>query len=266
MVLHLLYARFITMALKDLGYINFEEPFEKFRAHGLLIKDGAKMSKSRGNVVNPDEYFESYGADVMRMYLMFLGPFEEGGDWQDQGIRGISRFAKRVWTLCVENKESDSSSDINLQRAMHKTVKKVTNDVANLQYNTAISALMEYVNALIAKPHAINQEYKETLVNLLAPFAPHLTEELWEQFGHKDSVHDQPWPVYNEAMLAKVTVIIPVQINGKLRGSVEVASDISEEELKKKVQENVNVKKWLKGKEVKKWIVVPGKLVNVVVL
>ncbi|HEY4509594.1 MAG TPA: class I tRNA ligase family protein, partial [Candidatus Paceibacterota bacterium] len=263
-VLHLLYTRFITMALKDAGFIEFEEPFKKFRAHGLITKEGAKMSKSKGNVVNPDEYFKQYGADTVRMYLMFIGPFSEGGDWSDKGIVGISRFLNRVWTLVQSSSKSQSSKN-ELEALRQKTIKKVTEDLENLRYNTAISALMEYLNAINNQQSTVNKKDIETLLILLSPFAPYIAEELWRELGHNDSVHNQLWPKYNPKMIQEGKTRLVLQVNGKVRDIVEVVSGISEAEAKKLALVNPKIKKWLEGKTPKKLIFVPGRLVNVVV-
>jgi len=247
-VLHLMYARFITMALKDMGHISFDEPFNKFRAHGLVIKDGSKMSKSKGNVVNPDEYFKAYGADTLRMYLMFLGPFSEGGDWQDNGILGISRFLNRVW-----NAKTGSALEI----LQHQTIKKVTEDMEGLRYNTAIAALMEYFNETAV--------IDETLLLLLSPFAPHITAELWERSGYKGNMHEQAWPRYDAKKIIEKKIRLVLQINGKVRDVVEVDADISEKDAKELALQSEKMQKWLVDKKVKKIIVVPGKLVNIVV-
>ena len=262
-VLHLMYARFVTMALHDAGLVDFQEPFTKFRAHGLLIKDGAKMSKSKGNVINPDEYFESFGADVLRMYLMFLGPYGQGGDWRDEGIAGIARFLKRVWNLANSGNEDALHKDgENFERITHKTIKKVTQDIENLQYNTAISALMEFMNALTynAKPSM------EILLKLLAPFAPHLVEELWhEAMENTTSIHDEKWPEYDETKIKEETVTVMVQVNGKVRSQIEVSHNDSEEAVRKTALLDEKIIKWLEGKEPKKVIVVAGRVVNIVV-
>ena len=260
-VRHLLYARFVTMALYDMGTLSFEEPFSVFRGHGLLIREGAKMSKSRGNVVIPDEYFASYGTDVTRTYLMFLGPFAQGGDWQDKGIRGITRFMHRVWAL-HDNMGAKEMPDI-LLRLRHRTIFRVTEDLENLHYNTAISALMEFVNAL-TEQEEITKEHMETLLVLLAPFAPHMTEELWQKIGHKDSVHDQKWPLFDDAMLENEQVNMVVQVNGKVRATLSVASGIKEDEVKSLALAEVGVSKWLEGNKVKKTIFVEDKLINFV--
>jgi leucyl-tRNA synthetase len=194
-VLHLLYSRFITMALHDLGHLTFEEPFRRFRAHGLLIKNGAKMSKSRGNVVNPDAYFDRHGADTLRMYLMFIGPYDRGGEWTDSGISGIRRFLGRVWDLVAARADS---ADANMMAAplrsvLDRTIAKVTSDLEAMRYNTAIAALMTYSNTLRDRSTVYLEELR-ALVLMLAPFAPHLAEELWSRLGGAYSVHQQPFP------------------------------------------------------------------------
>jgi len=184
---------FITMVLKDLGYLEFEEPFKTFFAHGLIIKDGAKMSKSKGNVINPDKYIEEYGADTLRVYLMFMGPLSEGGDFRDAGMNGIYRFLQRIWGLQEKVTGDRRQVTVQDQRIMHKTIKKVTGDIEQLKFNTAIASLMEWLNHLSRKEKMSVEEYKILLL-LLAPFAPHVTEELWEAIGEKYSIHKQSWP------------------------------------------------------------------------
>jgi len=263
-VLHLMYARFITMALRDAGLIDFEEPFVKFRAHGLLIREGAKMSKSRGNVISPDDYFESYGADALRMYLMFLGPYEQGGDWQDSGITGVARFLKKVWELC-QNKKGKVKNDPELERLTHKTVKKVTEDIENLRYNTAIAALMEYVNKFTQNT-AYDIYCVETLLQLLAPLAPHITEELWQEaLGHEASIHNEKWPEYDPEKIKEERARMAVQINGKVRSQIEVDVDAQEDDMKELALGDEKIKKWLEGKTPKKIIVVPNRVVNIVI-
>ncbi|MBI4101488.1 MAG: leucine--tRNA ligase [Candidatus Nealsonbacteria bacterium] len=260
-VLHLLYSRFITMVLKDLGLIDFEEPFEKFRAHGLLTKEGAKMSKSKGNVVNPDEYYRQYGADTLRAYLMFSGPFQEGGDWQDRGIVGVKRFLEKVWGL----QEKISKTPVQgAERLVQKTVKKVTEDLENLGYNTAIPALMIFANEL-AQTTSISRADYEILLKLLAPFAPYISEELWSKIGNKDSIHNQKWPEYQEKLIQEEKTTIIIQVNGRVRDKVEVKIGLSEEEVKELTISRENVKKWITGKEIKKIVFVPDKLINIVI-
>ena len=274
-VLHLLYVRFVAMALRDLGFIHFEEPFKKFRAHGLLIKDGAKMSKSKGNVVNPDEYIRAYGADTLRMYLMFLGPFEQGGDFRDTGIRGITRFLERIWKLTHSvilppprrgknlKRSFGQSPQDDLNKALHKTIKKVTEDIENLQYNTAISSLMILVNELEKQPSLEIENWK-LVIKLLAPFAPHIAEELWSQSDEKGSVHLVKWPKFNQKFIKEETFTLIVQINGKVRDLFEAPAGISREEAARLALGREKVKTWLAEKEAKKIIFVPGKLINIV--
>jgi len=264
-VLHLLYTRFMTMVLKDLGFIDFEEPFKKFRAHGLLTKEGTKMSKSKGNVVNPDDYYKKYGADTLRMYLMFLGPFTEGGDWQDRGIVGIFRFLDKVWNLRSKvNHELKEIKNKELPRLIHKTIKKVTEDIENLKYNTAISALMILANEL-EKEEKISSEYYSLFLILLAPFAPHITEELWQKLGHKESISLEKWPEPRPELLKEEKITLIIQVNGKVRDKIEVEADISEEKARDLAVSQKKIKNWVEGKEIKKVIFVPNKLINIVI-
>ncbi len=233
-VLHLLYSRFLTMALHDAGMLDFEEPFRRFRAHGLIIKDGAKMSKSRGNVVVPDDYITRWGADTFRTYLMFLGPFEEGGDFRDAGISGPRRFLEKVWTLAQEATDPDCRGGEIHHRVMikwHQTKQRVTADLDQLHYNTAIAALMELVNTLrednCCEPVIIGE-----LVQMLAPFAPHLAEECWERLGHDGSVFDSTWPTFDPALTVDDAVTIVVQINGKTRGMLLLPRNAGEDAIR----------------------------------
>jgi leucyl-tRNA synthetase len=276
---------------------EFDEPFPRFYAHGLMIKDGAKMSKSRGNVVNPDEYIDKYGADTLRLYLMFMGPMDGYPDFRDTGIEGMRKFVEKVWELFQIYSYKLSSpkpqapliyNEKKMKRIMHQTIKKVTNDIEKFYYNTAISAIMEYVNALRAqfpifksqfpKGEKANGERKEIssisrealkiLALLLAPFAPHLAEEAWvECLGEKFSIHKAPWPVYDTNYIKVERVEIVVQVNGKLRATINVKSKMSKvkTEVIKLAKESEKVKKWTKGKKIKNEIFVPGKLVNLVV-
>jgi leucyl-tRNA synthetase len=267
-VLHLLYARFITMVLKDLGFIDFEEPFRKFRAHGTIVRDGAKMSKSRGNVVNPDEYITKWGADTFRMYLMFLGPYQEGGDFRDQGIAGIRRFLDRVWGMAgAVDLTGRPAASAAVLRKRHQTVKKVTEDVEELRYNTSISALMEYSNTIRAEggEGALERETVESLVIMLAPFAPHLAEECWERLGHDTSVFSASWPTYQDELTREEELELVVQINGKVRQRIPVASGLSENAARDRVLVDETVQRFVDGKEIRKIIYVPDRLINLVV-
>jgi leucyl-tRNA synthetase len=261
-VLHLLYSRFLTMVLHDAGHVHFDEPFTKFRAHGLIIREGAKMSKSKGNVVNPDEYIREWGADAFRTYLMFLGPFEEGGDFRDAGISGVKRFLDRVWAS-VRDARTDGTPDDEVMRKLHQTIKKVGDDIPKLQYNTAIAAMMEYVNVLRRGERVPHRDEVAPLVPLMASFAPHIAEELWEMLGHSKSVFDSGWPSFDASMIAAGSITVAVQVNGKTRGSVVVAPGADEATVIAAAKADAGIAKFLPA-EPKKVIYVPGRLVNVV--
>lgn len=272
--MHLIYARFVTMALKDWGVVSHDEPFRRLVHQGVITNKGAKMSKSKGNVVSPDAFVEKHGSDVFRMYLMFMGPFTDGGDWSDTGIKGVDRFVHRIYNLYSRildqplkkgknsSKKSDQLSRENLA-LLHKTIKKCTEDIEGLRFNTAISALMELLNAF-EKLETIPVEALQTLAKLLSPLAPHLADELWEMTGGKGFVVDTPWSTYDPKLLQTDTLTIVVQVNGKLRGSISVSADASKEEILAKARAESNVAKYITGAP-KKEIYVPGKLVNIVV-
>ena len=261
--MHLLYARFITKVLRDLGHLSFDEPFLKLYHQGTITKDGSKMSKSKGNTVSPDDFIDKYGSDTFRSYLMFMGPYDEGGDWNDKGITGINRFLRKVWKICVQLKSSNVIVEED-EKVIHKTIKQITYDLNNMKFNTAISRLMEYVNVFSGRD-SVHPEVKSSLVLLLAPFAPHISEEIWESLGNTESIFDSKWPEYIESKTKDKSLIIIVQVNGKLRGKVEVDSDISKEDLLKASKNLDNVKVFIDGKDIVKEIVVPKKLVNFVV-
>ncbi len=262
-VLHLLYSRFITMVLKDAGHIDFEEPFTRFRAHGMIIREGAKMSKSKGNVINPDVYMEEWGADAFRMYLMFLGPYEEGGDFRDQGISGVKRFLDRLWAS-VRDAATDGAADPAVMRQLHRTIKKVGDDSGALAYNTAIAAMMEYMNHVRRGERTPHRDEVLPLVQLAAAYAPHLAEECWATLGHAGSVFDAGWPSYDPAMLVDDEVDLVVQVNGKVRGKLRVAADITQDAALAAAQADAGIAKFLVG-EIKKVIFVPKRLLNIVV-
>ncbi|MEK7546732.1 MAG: alpha/beta fold hydrolase [Patescibacteria group bacterium] len=289
-VLHLLYSRFLTMFFKDIKLTNFDEPFTKFRAHGLLIKEGAKMSKSKGNVVNPDKYIKNFGADTLRMYLMFLAPFEQGGDFRDAGILGIKRFLERVWKMGTQATFAEHpANNRKIKQALHATIKKVTEDIGELRYNTAISALMILLNEFEANPGNVTKDDFENFLKLLAPFAPHITEELWYRTqinadGHADkrryisenlrsnqrksafrSIHLEKWPEYDKNLAKSETFTLVIQVNGKVRDSVEAPSGIGKEEAEKLALNSEKVKNIIKSGTAKKTIYVPGRLINLVV-
>ena len=263
-VLHLLYVRFLAMALYDLGLVHFEEPMTKFRAHGLLIREGAKMSKSKGNVVNPDEYIKKFGADTLRMYLMFLAPFEDGGDFRDAAILGVNRFLERVWKLAHQAIfTSHKFEEDLLEKRMHQTIKKVTADIEFLHYNTAISALMIFLNELESHKQ-IRQSVFERFLLMLAPLAPFLTEELWSKLGHKSSIHIEPWPKHDEKHTTEEVFTLVIQINGKVRDSLELSRTVSEEDVKHLIMKREKVISALQGKEPRAIIYVPNRIVNIV--
>jgi leucyl-tRNA synthetase len=262
-VLHLLYSRFITMVLHDAGMLPFEEPFTRFRAHGTIVRDGAKMSKSRGNVVNPDEYIEQWGADSFRAYLMFLGPYEEGGDFQDRGISGVKRFLDRLWSSTIESERS-GDPDPAVMRRLHKTIRKVTEDIPTLSYNTAIAAMMEYMNAVRANERTPHLGEIEPLVQLAAPFAPHIAEELWERLGHKRSVFDSGWPTYDADLAADDLVTIAVQVNGKTRGTIQLAPDGKQNDAVTAAMADPAIARFVTT-DPARVIFVPGRLLNIVV-
>jgi leucyl-tRNA synthetase len=297
-ILHLLYSRFITKFLYDIKWVGFEEPFARLFTQGMIIKDGAKMSKSKGNVVSPDSLIASYGADTVRLYTLFIGPPEKDAEWSDRGVEGAYRFLGRVWRL-VERVKSSSlrgreapeaiskngiasaptapRNDI-LKRKTHQTIKKVTEDFENgFHFNTAISSVMELVNECYDflsnderrttndenSQHVLNEAI-EIIIMLLAPFVPHISEELWSVIGKKKSVFKAAWPSYDKSAIAEKVITMVIQVNGRLRSKVEVPFDISESALKEKVLCDPKVKELSAGKTLKTFIVVPRKLVNVV--
>lgn len=268
-VLHLLYARFWHKFLYDIGVVPTKEPFEKLFNQGMILGgNNEKMSKSRGNVVNPDDVVEAYGADTLRLYEMFMGPLDASIAWSENGLEGSRKFLDRVWRLIVDenNKMRDRITTLNdgkLDKVYHQTVKKVTEDYENLHFNTAISQLMVFVNEAY-KVDALPYEYIEGFVQLLAPIAPHIGEELWAILGNEQDLSYAPWPTYDEAALIEDEVEVVFQINGKVRAKASVARDLSKEELEKTAMDDDSIKEQLDGKTIRKVIVVPNKLVNIV--
>ncbi|MFG5394044.1 leucine--tRNA ligase [Enterococcus faecalis] len=268
-VLHLLYARFWHKFLYDIGVVPTKEPFQKLYNQGMILgENNEKMSKSRGNVVNPDDVVAKYGADTLRLYEMFMGPLDASIAWNENGLEGSRKFLDRVWRLIVdeEGKMRDRITTINdgrLTKIYHQTVKKVTEDMANLHFNTAISQLMVFVNEA-NKVDALPYEYVEGFVQLLAPIAPHIGEELWQILGNEESLTYVPWPTYDEAALVEDEVKVVFQVNGKLRGKQNVARGLSKEELEQIAMNHEAVKEFIEGKTVRKVIAVPDKLVNIV--
>lgn len=267
-VLHLLYARFVTMALHDMGWLDFEEPFTQFRAHGLIIREGAKMSKSKGNVIVPDPIIERYGADTFRVYLMFLGPFMAGGDYQDKGISGPHGFLHRLWESVVprEGELGDGPTDPALEPKLHRTIKRVTEQIAALRYNTAIAAMMEYLNAVRAGGRTPVRAEVEPLVRLVAPFAPHMAEELWRRLGHGGSIFGGAnWPAFDPARAAETLMKVAVQVNGKVRATVATPKGADRDAVTALARAEPNVARHLEGMDVRRVIHVPDRLLNFVV-
>ncbi len=266
-VRHLLYARFVMRALHDMGLVDDPEPFRRFRAHGMIVKDGNKMSKSRGNVVNPDEYIEQFGADTFRLFLMFLGPYTAGGDFRDEGIAGVTRFLHRVWRA-TQNATAGDADDEERERRRHRLIGGVDEDIAGLHYNTAIAQLMEFT-------HHVDQEASagrgrridaETLLLCLAPFAPHVTEELWQRTKHEGSVHDRGgWPAHDPKLAARLEVEVAVQVNGKLRAAMTVPAGTGKDELSQRALELPRIAELLGEQKPRTVIAVVDRVVNLVI-
>jgi leucyl-tRNA synthetase len=283
-ILHLLYSRFFTKVLRDMGIKVSDEPFTNLLTQGMVIKDGAKMSKSKGNVVDPEDLIERYGADTVRLFCLFASPPERDLDWTSEGVEGAYRFLHRVWNLVsqhgklgiVSGGPAESERARAIRRLTHKTIKKVTEDIeSRFHFNTAVAAVMEMTNELgrltpeeVAGSPDIGAALKEALqmvVVLLSPFVPHITEDLWEALGGQSGMVRISWPSFDPAYLVQEEVLIVIQVNGKKRGEITVAADASEVEIKAAALEAVNVKRFLEGKTVRKAILVPGRLLNLVV-
>ncbi len=276
-VMHLLYARFFTKALRDAGVLQFDEPFTRLFNQGTILgEDNEKMSKSRGNVVNPDDYVHTLGADAVRIFLMFLGPWDRGGSWSSTGIQGMSRWLNRLWDLCTRDAAAlgggTEESAREVVRQTHKTVKRVIQDVEGFHFNTALAAMMEFTNFLARawdrgeSDAASWRDAVERLVLLLAPMAPHITEELWERMGRAYSVHQQPLPTWDEDLARDEAVTLVLQVNGKVRDRILAPANLSEDDARALVEQSSNVHRHIEGKEVRKVVYVPGRLLNVVVV
>jgi leucyl-tRNA synthetase len=303
-VLHLLYSRFWHKVLYDTGHVSTKEPFQKLFNQGMILansfkdekgkyhyphevkQDGKnwvtkenetpvatqveKMSKSRYNVVNPDEVVDKYGADSMRLYEMFMGPLDRDKPWTDEGVQGVSRFLKRAWSLFVTEEDelhpriSEAEGSEALNKQLHKTIKAVTHDIENLQFNTSIARMMEFVNASM-KEDVLPKQSAEAFILILAPFAPHLAEEIWSRLGHAETLAYATWPTYDESLLVEDTIEVPVQINGKMRGKIQVAADIGKDALAEAAKSDPKIAGHLEGKIIVKEIVIPGKMVNLVI-
>ena len=273
-ILHLMYARFVTKALADLGHLDVQEPFRALFTQGMITKDGAKMSKSRGNVVSPASIVERYGADTARCYILFIGPPDQDADWSDEGMEGVHRFLSRLWRLAAEvadRPDADGGGDdedLQLLRKTHWAIDKVSNDLRRFAFNTAIAAVMELCNECSRGRETASVESQRfalaTAASLLFPFAPHLGAEVYERLTG-ERVWEQPWPQAEETMLERETYELVCQVNGRLRDRVQAASDAGPDELKELCRAAPNVKAHVDGKQIVKEIVVPGKLVNLVV-
>jgi leucyl-tRNA synthetase len=277
-ILHLLYSRFFTKFLKDLGLLDFEEPFEKLLTQGMVLKEGEVMSKSKGNIVEPDHIIRKYGADTLRLYILFAAPAEDQMDWSEQGLAGAFRFLNRVWRLVnqlsgVSSRFSDAQLMPDLKRKTHFTIKKVTEDIENFKFNTAIASIMELVNEIYS--HLNNKTIEQygnmtireaikTVIVLLFPFTPHIAEEMWQRLGNNQSILKSRWPSYDEAYLKQEKITFVIQVNGKLRSKIEVPAQISEERLKRLILADGKIKAWIGEKGIRRFIVVPNKLVNIV--
>jgi leucyl-tRNA synthetase len=272
--MHLLYSRFFAKAIRDIGLVDFNEPFTRLFNQGIILHEHQKMSKSRGNVVNPDDYVNTMGADTVRTYLMFIGPWELGGNWDDSGINGMLRWLNRIWNLILEKPDNPTEANDNtikdVRHWSHKTIKIVTNDIERMRFNVMLAALMEFTNYLgKVKDAAFDtdawREAVEALILMLAPTAPHFAEELWEKIGREYSVHNQTFPTYDEALAAEDEITLVVQINGKVRAKLTAPASIPEAEALDMAFSDDNVKAHTDGKTIVKKIYVPGKLVNIVV-
>ena len=266
-VLHLMYARFVMRALHDLGHVPAPEPFPRFRAHGTIVLGGAKMSKSRGNVVNPDALFDSFGADTTRLYLMYLGPYNEGGEWRDDGIRGPARFLERVWRTTLLATAEDGADEVR-ERRRHRLIRLVGQRIAELEYNTAIAFLMEFTKALSREVDTTGARRAdaETLLQLLAPLAPHISDELWERTGHSGSIHESAWPEFDPELAVEAEQTIAIQVNGKVRATITVPAGLSQAELRERALSHARIVELLAGRNPDNVIVVPGRIVNIVLV
>lgn len=264
-VLHLLYSRFFTKALRDFGFLKINEPFKCLRHQGIILgEDHRKMSKSWGNVVNPDELIKSYGADTVRIYLEFMGPYDQGGPWSYQGIKGAHRFLEKIWHLVI-NSSREKSTSVSLKAPLHCLIKKAGEDLEKMKFNTAIAAFMKFINKWSKKNQCLSRKDIKIFLRILAPFAPFICEELWEKLGENESIHLQPWPNYEPKLVKMKTTTLVIQVNGKVRDTAEVEINMSEEKVKKFALSREKIQKRIKGRRIRKTIFVPDKLINLVV-
>jgi len=259
-ILHLLYSRFFTKFFKDLKMVDFDEPFERLLTQGMVLKDGEVMSKSRGNIVDPDSIISKYGADTLRLFILFAAPPETELEWDDRGLEGANKFLNRVWRI-QENLKDKASPEV--YKALHKSIKKITEDVGDFKFNTAIASMMELTNAIYQL--GADKEIFSNLLIMIAPIAPHFAEELWQELGNKESIFKASWPKYDPKILIEDTVTMVIQVNGKVRSKIDVPIDISEDKLKALVLSDEKLKLWLNNQPPKKFIIVPKKLINIVI-
>jgi len=264
-ILHLLYSRFFTKVLHDAGYSSTDEPFTNLLTQGMVVKDGAKMSKSKGNVVDPDYIVEKYGADTARLFILFASPPERELEWSDSGVEGCYRFLARVWRLVSEKSHPGQTGVRSQNKKTHQTIKTITEDIERFSFNTAIAKLMELTNHYYENADNISKWDLEQLVLMLQPFAPHLSEELWDKLGHKNLICRQDWPKYDEKFIVDTEIEIPIQINGRLRGTLTISINASEDEIKTLAQKSEKVKPFIEGKSIVKAVYVQNKLLNFVV-
>ena len=263
-VLHLLYSRFFTKFLKDIGMLDFDEPFNRLLTQGMVLKDGEVMSKSKGNIVDPDSIIKKYGADTMRLAMLFAAPPETELEWNDRGVEGAFKFLNRVWRLVEQVKANKENNEIVL-RKIHQTIKKVTEDIGQrFQFNTAIAAVMELVNE-IYKASSVSKDAASVVVILLSPFVPHIAEEMWRKLGNKPSICNASWPKFDPHLIKEERITLIVQINGKVRSKIEIGADLEEKKIKELVLADEKIKNWIGDKSLKKFIVVPKRLVNIVI-
>ena len=263
--LHLLYSRFWHKFLYDLKFVNTAEPYKSRRSQGMLLaEDGQKMSKSRGNVISPDSIIKEYGADTLRLYEMFIGPYDEAIPWKASGIIGIKRFLEKIWKIQEKVNQKQNKPEQRLEKLFHQTIKKITQDIENLKFNTAISQLMILSNEMEKEKSISKIDYSNFLI-LLSPFAPHIAEELWEIIGNKKSIHLQKWLKYDEKLAKQENAVLIIQVNGKVRDKIETQQGIAENEIKDIILAREKIKKYTENKQIKKIIFIKGKLVNIVV-
>jgi len=268
--LHLLYSRFVYKFLYDIGAVPHDEPYKSRRSHGMVLAaDGRKMSKSFGNVINPDEIVKKYGADTIRLYEMFMGPYEEAINWSAESLEGCYRFLKRVWNIYQDKKKIGKSTSRDLAQKINYTIKKVSDDLENMRFNTAVSTMMEFLNSWQEEDKLISKKDAESFLKILAPFCPHIAEEIYQKVKNKKSkvksIFEESWPRYDEQLIKKETIEMVIQINGKVRDKIEVSAEISKEEAEKLALNSEKIKKWLNNQKPKLIVFVKGKLINIVI-